>query len=311
MLSENAPASTSTFPRSIFPPSPGLRDTPADLNVSLAWSHRTGSCSGARQVATAGRTAARYHAYRPTTASECSRSESMCLWRSSCTGSVRECTRSRVASAERTVCQRHIPAHVLRARHAQIFGRLRRVPVADLSRSSTSARQVRAVVVARLGAGNAPASCAPGQRRGRVLTSVWSRIVTSPEGEIPTHAVAGVEKHHQTTARRSKPRRDMLRPSTGRRLSPFSLNREKQDPLATPSSHPLVRLVLAVPPRLNHPSRPLRLPPHTHPSSLAPPFTASSCPSTQTRHDGRRKPHCPPALPGWNSQFMRIPRWNI
>jgi hypothetical protein len=114
---------------------------------------------------------------------------------------------SLVPPAARTVCQRHIPAHVLRARHPQILGRLRRVPVTNLSRRA-SPPHVRAVLAPRQLPRKAPAERGSDTQGGE-LTSVWSRIVTSPEGEIPTHALAGVEKHHQTSARRSKPGRDI------------------------------------------------------------------------------------------------------
>lgn len=57
---------------------------------------------------------------------------------------------------------------------------------------------------------------AGGWRRRAGVTSVWSLIVTSPEGEIPTQALAGVEKHHHASARRSKPGRAISSREGGR-----------------------------------------------------------------------------------------------
>jgi hypothetical protein len=62
---------------------------------------------------------------------------------------------------------------------------------------------------------------AGGWRRRAGVTSVWSLIVTSPEGEIPTQALAGVEKHHHASARRSKPGRAISSREGGRMPPPL------------------------------------------------------------------------------------------
>ena len=146
---------------------------------------------------------------------------------------------SLVPPAARTVCQRHIPAHVLRARHPQILGRLRRVPVTNLSRRA-SPPHVRAVLAPRQLPRKAPAERGSDTQGGE-LTSVWSRIVTSPEGEIPTHALSGVEKHHQTSARRSKPGRDISGKISCAALYPLVLH--PTHPPAPPSACSSLRAV--------------------------------------------------------------------
>lgn len=230
----------------------------------------------------------------------------MCLWHSSCAGSVRANVLTGEPAAERTVCQRHVPAHVLRARHAQILGRLRRVPVADLSRSGASARQVRAVVVAaRLEASNAPASCAPGRQRGATLPPCGPGSSHRPRARSQpmqwralrntTKPPQGAASHGATYALAQRRPQSAASPSPGD--DPCSLLLHPL-PFSPSCSRPLlVTITSQCPLRRSLLTLPLRRPPLSQPSR------APSVHTTLGSHAG-----FPTVFPADHSQFCCITR---